>query len=113
MLSIKLSVLDLYNQIFVVGKLHKAFMLMMGVVIAHFLICFFTTLFTCSPMPKNWDPNVPGQCMDSRMRMIVTAAINLIIDIVIAALPMKGVLHLQIDFRKKLALCLIFGIGIL
>ena len=119
MLFIKLSVLDLYDQLFErkhqkgKGRLRKACMVMMGVVTAHFLACFFTTVFTCNPVNKNWDPNVPGGCMDSRKRMIATAGINLVIDMVIAALPIPEVWRLHLNVRRKVLLCLVFGTGVL
>ena len=116
MLSIKLSVLHFYKRMFGVNsRFSKACWAMMVVVALYFLACLFTILFACSAsaIPKNWDSSVPGHCIDGRTRMVVTAAINLTIDIVLVVLPMSVVWNLHVPIEKSRSVRMAFGAGFL
>ena len=114
MLCIKLSALHFYYRVFggiQDSRFCKACLVMMAVVTLYFVVCIVTVLLSCIPMSKNWDSDIPGNCVDGSTRMIVTAAINLIIDIMIVALPMPVIQNLNLQSKQRRLLYAVFGAG--
>ncbi|KAI8626579.1 hypothetical protein F5Y19DRAFT_220767 [Xylariaceae sp. FL1651] len=70
-------------------------------------------VFACIPYQKNWDFTVPGRCIQKSRLEITSAAIHLASDLVILVLPQKVIWNLQMSFRKKLGVSVIFSLGVL
>lgn len=86
---------------------------MMGIVTLYFVVYVMIIIFTCIPIQRQWDKKIPGGCIDVQLRVLITAILNLVIDVVIVALPMPVVWGLQMPFSKRLAISGIFGAGLL
>ena len=73
----------------------------------------FVVIFQCNPRAKFWNPTLPGHCINSDAVDVVTAAINVLSDIVLLLLPLKCVWELQMQSRSKVAVSAVFLTGIL
>ena len=76
-----------------------------GLILQAFLIC--------RPFHKVWDPLVPGTCGSSRAAFLADGIVNLAIDLAMIILPMPMVWQLQMSQQRKIALSVVFGLGIL
>ena len=78
-----------------------------------YIVFFFLEIFQCTPREAIWDFTVPGSCINIRKTFISTAAVNFVDDFVILICPVSWVWGLQIQLKKKLAICLVFATGFL
>ncbi|KAI0432449.1 hypothetical protein F5Y09DRAFT_339667 [Xylaria sp. FL1042] len=68
---------------------------------------------SCIPQSKIWDITVwQGRCVDVKLIYIPVAAINLLLDIVIFALPQTTIWNLQMSIKKKIGVGAVFAIGL-
>ncbi|KAL8376546.1 hypothetical protein RB595_007578 [Gaeumannomyces hyphopodioides] len=86
----------------------------MFVVAASGIGIFFASIFPCWPIAKSYDlkfPQTEGSCMNRPAMYQATAALGVITDVMIIAIPIPMVLSLHISRNKKLGLLLLFAIG--
>lgn len=82
-------------------------------------VCFYlanelTIAFQCNPIAKAWDSSIPGKCILTSLNPIITSVINVLSDVLILALPIWAIWHLQkVPTKKKLSVSAIFATGIL
>lgn len=77
-------------------------------------ICTTILIMQCQPLHAAWDDN--GRCMSvSAMEALVLtqAVISVVSDFAFAALPVFFLWHTQIDFRTKVGLWVLMGLGVL
>lgn len=83
-------------------------------VVAWMILTFLMALLICQPINMNWDPSITnGHCGDKTAAFASIGVFNLILDLVIFVLPLPMVLQLQVATVHKIALGLIFGVGVL
>ncbi|KAE8390747.1 hypothetical protein BDV23DRAFT_172188 [Aspergillus alliaceus] len=109
--SIKLSILLLYRRIFTVDKFRVASLVTGGLVLAWCLAVFVTVLLQCRPIALNWNKSLEGTCINPKQFFFGNAISNLLIDVVILALPIPMVLQLQLRLTQKLTILGIFLLG--
>ncbi len=73
----------------------------------------FVVIFQCNPRAKFWEPTLPGHCINIEVVDIVTAAINVVSDVVLLLLPITCIWQLQMPSRSKVAVSAVFTTGIL
>jgi hypothetical protein len=94
--------------------------------IAFVLCCcvsgFITMLVGCRPLHAYWMQVNPmwlieneGKftCYDEGIYIVFIATVSMVTDFLVCILPMTLFFRLQMNWRRKLALALIFGIGFL
>lgn len=74
--------------------------------VAFTISCFLI----CRPFTSVYHPHIVSYC-DELLRDFVANVLNLGLDVVILSMPMPLLWGLQIPFKKKLALCALFGVG--
>ncbi|KAE8161894.1 hypothetical protein BDV40DRAFT_266587 [Aspergillus tamarii] len=109
--SIKISILLLYRRIFTVRSFRIASLITGGLVISWCLAVFITVLLQCRPIALNWNKALEGTCIDPKQFFFGNAISNLLIDVVILALPIPMVLQLQLRLSQKLTVLGIFLLG--
>ncbi|GAB1207802.1 hypothetical protein APSETT445_006537 [Aspergillus pseudonomiae] len=109
--SIKISILLLYRRIFAVRKFRIASLITGGLVMSWCLAVFITVFLQCRPIALNWDKTLEGTCIDPKKFFFGNAISNLLIDVVILALPIPMVLQLQLRLSQKLTILSIFLLG--
>ena len=72
---------------------------------------WFIIFLECRPLSTNW--GVPTQCRPSFETSICAAVFNAVSDVGIFTLPQPLIWQLQLPFLKKLALSLLFLVGLL
>jgi hypothetical protein len=73
---------------------------------------WFVNLTVCTPIAFYYDRTIPGgHCKNQVVSGTINAALSLVGDIAILALPLPMVWNLQINMRRKIALCGIFLLG--
>ena len=78
-----------------------------------YLSTMFVVIFQCNPRAKFWEPTLPGHCINIDVVDIVTAAINVLSDIVLLLLPLTCIWQLQMQSSSKIAVSAVFFTGIL
>ncbi|PLN79925.1 hypothetical protein BDW42DRAFT_194789 [Aspergillus taichungensis] len=78
----------------------------------------FVTVLSCIPPSKFWDPTgkKPGHCISPEQQQIfyeANGALNIVSDILIFLTPIPMLWGIQLSTRKKGALFVVFGLGIL
>lgn len=111
--AVKLSILHLYYVIFVNPKFRWGCFVVMGLTAAYCFSNILQNLLLCRPIQYNWDKTIDGHCSPSYYPYVSSASINMGLDVIIFLLPIPMLWRLQMDSRRKIYLCLIFGVGIL
>lgn len=76
------------------------------------LYSIFIVSFRCSPFSKNWNISEPGTCLAQVPIVSSIAAWGLAIELTIWCLPIPATWALQMPRSSKVAISLIFGLGI-
>jgi hypothetical protein len=73
-------------------------------------------IFQCQPISyywNKWDGTGSGKCVDVNGLAWTNAIISIVLDIWMLALPLYEVFHLQLTWRKKLSVAVMFCVGTL
>ncbi|KUJ14478.1 uncharacterized protein LY89DRAFT_736511 [Mollisia scopiformis] len=86
--------------------------------VAAFLTLFYissqtTTTLQCLPVQSNWDlvGKYTKKCINTEVYFYVLAVLNIIVDIVILALPINTLKDMKRGTRDKVVLFILFGVG--
>ena len=111
---IKLSILGLYIVIFASVKFRRV---VYGVMTTQVILCcafIIGILVQCHPLAYYWDKGIQGgSCVSDSVGFILTAILNMVMDLVVISLPVPIVLRLQMDRRRKIAVIGVFSLGAL
>ena len=103
-------------RIFVVPKTGGLYYTIQFLVWLNALFYFADTMaeiLQCVPRRKIWNPTVKGHCINVNAAYITTAAVNVVSDFSILALPLFCVWHLQMPTRRKIGISAMFATGFL
>lgn len=75
------------------------------------LAIFIVVIFQCSPVTFVYDKSIEGTCIQQGMFYVVTAALTLLTDVLVLALPFWIFLDLKISRKKKMAVIGVFALG--
>jgi hypothetical protein len=76
------------------------------------LTAVLVNTFQCKPVQYYYDKSLKGHCMKGQVQFFqAMGSIALIEDVIILCLPIPIVWRLQITFRQKLALTVVFSLG--
>lgn len=86
--------------------------------VAFNLICglafVLATIFQCQRISyywTSWDKNQPGKCININAIVWSNAIISIVLDVWMLALPLHEVLQLQLSWRKKVSVTVMFCVG--
>ena len=111
----KLSICFLYHRIFQrAGRPFKiALYTVMTLIALYYLAAWIATIFQSVPVPAIWIKSLQGQCINITLFFYVNAAFNIFTDVCIMVLPVPVIRSLNLPFRQKIALCLVFAVGLI
>ncbi|KAI1643796.1 uncharacterized protein F4817DRAFT_348677 [Daldinia loculata] len=111
---VRLSILDFIAQVFSVKKFRMVVYFFEGCAIAYLVGCTITFFAICRPIKYNWEvgPAALQHCGNLSMKFLLSSIFNLTLDVCILVLPMPMLWTLQLNSRKKIALTVVFGLGI-
>ena len=112
----KLAILLQIQHVFVIGR-NIRFYLVQSLIYINglwYFINMFLTAFMCTPRAKIWDPAVPCHCFFSFYVMsYISTIVNPVSDMFILILPISWAWKLQMAWKRKVGVTLIFGTGIM
>ncbi|RAH74287.1 uncharacterized protein BO66DRAFT_313099 [Aspergillus aculeatinus CBS 121060] len=111
----KLSILLLYLRLFAPSKRNTPFWLIQTLIWMNFLFYLADTIVKiceCKPRAKIWDQDIPGQCININIPILVTSIVNVVSDFLMLLLPIVCVWRLQMTWWKKMSLSAVFAAGI-
>ena len=112
----KLAILLQIQHIFVTGRNIRFYLLQLVIWVngIWYFINVFLIAFMCTPRAKIWDDMVPGHCFIDFYTVNLTSAIfNPVSDILILILPIFWACKLQMVWKRKVGVVLIFATGIM
>jgi hypothetical protein len=109
---IKVTTLLLYARIFKVSRTYVAVLWGFGGVVTAWFICtVIVPWFDCSPVSKTINIFEPGVCYNRMPWYYASAFINSFFDLAILLLPLPAIMRLQMTFRRKVSIVLVFLLG--
>lgn len=103
----------MYRRIFKIDRTFRTQSLIVGIVVlAFWLAATVATVFNCIPVQYNWIGLVlEGRCFNFNVFWMVTGSVEVVIDTVVLALPVRMVLGLQVSRKQKASIVLVFLLG--
>ena len=95
------------------GPVYWAYHILIWGNLAFYSSVFLATILECHPRHNKWIPSSKGCCVDSRMLLIVSDAINIPSDLMILLLPLWKMWDLRMTSKEKAATAAIFATGLL
>ncbi|KAI0434871.1 hypothetical protein F5Y09DRAFT_354852 [Xylaria sp. FL1042] len=110
--SVKMSMLCLYHRIYIAPSFRRWNFCAMGLMAVYFISFIPLFLTNCIPVSQHWDPKPDGWCRATIISDNATLAANLILDVIVLALPLPVLWSLAMSIRYKLTMTALFGFGI-
>ncbi|KAJ5215694.1 uncharacterized protein N7498_002101 [Penicillium cinerascens] len=108
--SVKLSLLFLYQRIFKRPYFLRMVYGMIALISTWAIIMLFLAIFNCKPISAFWTHE--GTCLNFKQFAIGYAIVNIITDFTIWLMPIPCVWQLQLPKLQKVAVSLIFALGL-
>lgn len=80
---------------------------------AEMVAVFLVVIFQCSPVESFWNLKLGQHCINQKSFALSTALLTILTDIIMVALPFWVFLGLQMSNKKKIALILVFSMGLM
>ncbi|MCJ1469144.1 hypothetical protein MMC07_007777, partial [Pseudocyphellaria aurata] len=72
---------------------------------------FLTQIFGCFPPAKFWNPDLAGHCFNFKAADLAYSFFNIISDFLIMLLPLPMIWKLQLKWKGKVGISLVFLSG--
>ncbi|KGO67090.1 hypothetical protein PITC_019960 [Penicillium italicum] len=108
--TVKLALLFLYRRIFQHSNLIRLIDGMIVLISVWVTVMAFLAIFNCKPISAFWTAD--GTCLDFKNLAIGYVSVNIATDFVVCLMPIPKVWNLQIPKPQKIALSLIFSLGL-
>ncbi|KAL2698839.1 hypothetical protein AAEP93_010227 [Penicillium crustosum] len=108
--SVKLALLFLYRRIFEHSSFLRIVDGMIVLISVWAIIMTFLAIFNCKPISAFW--TTEGTCLDFKQFAIGYAIVNIICDFAVWLMPIPRVWNIQLPKPQKIALSLIFALGL-
>lgn len=80
---------------------------------AEMVSALVVVIFQCKPVESFWHVELGQECINQEAFAISTTLLTILTDIVVVALPFYVFLGLQMSRKKKIALILVFSMGLM
>ncbi|CAI6339898.1 unnamed protein product [Periconia digitata] len=109
----KVSILTQYRRIFAVKRARIPIYIVMGLCVATGTEALFTFAFVCTPVDAFWNvmKRPAAKCLDEDVLRYINGTLNMVTDLLIAALPIRVIWRLQLVRRQKIALIALLTLG--
>jgi hypothetical protein len=112
----KISILLFYLRIFPETKLRRAIWFTIVLCILYIIAFVLATALQCLPIRmawEHWDGEHHGKCINLNPLGWASAGANIVLDLVVIALPMRELKNLALSRRRKAGVMLMFLGGLL
>jgi hypothetical protein len=113
---LKMSLLFFYLRIFPSSRIRKVLWATVVIDALYGLIFVIVAVLQCQPVSffwTAWDGQHVGTCVDLKAVAWMNAGIGIAIDVWMLAVPLWEIRNLQLHWRKKIAVSLMFAVGTL
>lgn len=113
---LKIVFLLLYLRVFPDKALRKVIYLMIFLCVCYGFIFVGVSVFQCQPVSgawEQWDGTWEGSCNNINLQGWTSAVINIIFDVITLSLPLVPLWKLNMAFRKKIQVMIMFSVGFL
>ncbi|KAI9777987.1 MAG: hypothetical protein M1816_004368 [Peltula sp. TS41687] len=111
---IKISILLLYRRIFSLERGMKLAIYALLCFMVSYVLAFELSLaFSCQPVRKLIQPELPGRCFNSQAHALTNMILNIASDLLVFILPIPTSLALRLPKRRKFALLVIYLVGMM
>ena len=101
----------MYQRVFAVPQFRLIARILCGLCVAWHVAEICGCIWNCVPIKGFWDKSIPAKCVNTRNFDLQYAVINISLDAIILALPIKMVLGLQLSKARKIGLVILFLMG--
>lgn len=111
----KLSILFFYLSVFPYQQFLRVVYVTLAYTVGAGIAFTVAASLRCQPISYNWtgwDGEHDGHCCNLNTEAWATSGVNIGLDIWILALPVTKVVRLNLSWRKKLSICVMFALGI-
>ncbi|KAK0628088.1 hypothetical protein DIS24_g10834 [Lasiodiplodia hormozganensis] len=111
---LKVSILLFYLRIFPEKGFRRVVFVVIGLCVGYAIAFVLVSIFQCRPIKYawlQWDDEHEGTCNNINAQGWSSAALNVILDLIVIILPMPQLWQLQLNKRKKFLLLLMFSVG--
>ncbi|OGM51082.1 hypothetical protein ABOM_000376 [Aspergillus bombycis] len=113
----KASILFFYRRVFVIA--HQDLFLRVSLLVGFFLTLSYPVIVSvtmgnsCNPLSYFWSQfsGGTGKCIDTNTLFLASGILNMVNDIVVLLVPFPQITRLQMNSRKKIAICAILALG--
>ncbi|KAK4501881.1 hypothetical protein PRZ48_007690 [Zasmidium cellare] len=112
--AIKISMCLTYLRIFDSQRFRYIVYFVIGLNLCYGIAFVLVSVFQCWPISfawTHWHGETVGRCNNINAQGWASAAFNVILDIIVLALPMPMLWKMQLNKRKKFLVMLMFGVG--
>ncbi|KAI0876578.1 hypothetical protein GGS24DRAFT_513468 [Hypoxylon argillaceum] len=112
--TVKLTFLSFYHRLFSTHTYWRYFGT--GAIIFVALLnvsLIFATVFSCTPVSREWDPTIPGHCVDPVILPYFSGISSFLTDLYVLILPIALLWQLNMTTQQKIKASCVFGLGIL
>ena len=112
----KISILCFYLRVFPKKEIRMATYVVMALCVGYLISFVLISVFQCDPINGaylRWDGEHNFKCNNINAQGWAAAIANMILDIVVMALPLRELYNLNLSLRKKLGVLCMFSLGIL
>lgn len=110
----KSAILLLYLRVFLPRRWTKFDIAVRGLIVVTCVFYFAITIakiVQCLPRARIWDKSVAGKCLHLPALLSVSGLFNIVSDLCILLVPLKGVWNLQMSRNRKIGVYIIFTVG--
>ena len=108
---VKISLLFFYLRVFPKKSFRTTCYSVMAISAATTTSFVISATFQCTPVRYAWRKEIKGTCINFNVESWVNAALNIIIDLIIIALPIKELHKLQLGLKQKVGMYAMFSVG--
>jgi len=108
----KISFVFLYLRIFPSPGIRRFTYVIATILVLQLLEETAVVLSQCQPLPKAWNPALPGKCLNLLTFFYVSFAVKLATDIALFCIPIPMLKDLKIGLAKKIAVIFMLSLGL-
>ncbi|KAK3987647.1 integral membrane protein [Cladorrhinum sp. PSN332] len=108
----KTSILILYLRIFPSKWFRVTCYVLISLILLYMMGTTASSIWQCSPLPRAWDKSIPGTCISITANWYANAGFSIATDVIILALPMHPIYTSQLPKSQKVALMVVFALGL-
>lgn len=113
---LKISILCFYLRIFPEKRFRQMVFVAMALCLGYGIAFLGASIWQCTPISgawTAWDGTFTGHCNNINLQGWTSAVFNIMLDIIVLALPLPQLWAMQMTTNKKVSIMLMFCVGFL